>query len=87
MPQKPPIKRKVIQDAIKAEYNFFWQRVYGEWYQLYAVTFTYENGGLRRKKLYSTTLQQEARDLNAELVKQGVRIEHGLLEKIIRTPY
>jgi hypothetical protein len=80
---KPPIERAAIQEALKAGYPLYWEPRHG-WLRLYAVTYTWENGSCRRRKIFSTESEQEARTLNTLLVRQGAKIDGDELHKIIR---
>ena len=80
---KSPLDRKPIKKALAAGLSLYWEARYG-WLRLYAVTYTYENGGIRSRKLFSTEYKQEAIELNTELIRAGAKIDKGMLTLLIR---
>ena len=82
--RKPPIELKAIQDALAAGYPLVWVRIWHNWYRLSAITYTWENGSMRTRKLWSSIDMLACRELNAELVKRGANIDPDGLGREIR---
>ena len=55
---KPLIERKSIQDALENKYPLFWERHWRE-FQLHAVTYAWENGTVRTKKVFTQYVASE----------------------------
>lgn len=87
MPHNNPIELKKVKDAIAERYPMYWERK-ARTFQLHAVTYTWENGNFRSRKLFEAfVLTDETlnglRDLNAELRQAGVSIDDNQLAEQI----
>jgi len=84
MPTKEPIERAAIQDALKAEYPLYWTR-YLRTYELRAITYSWENGTKRTRKLFETTSDERASYLDEQLKSAGAKIHERSLYTAIYT--
>ncbi len=70
--KKSAIELKVIQNAIKERFPMFWER-HGETFSLHAITYTWENGSSRTRKLFEISVwsladMQTLKELHIELM-------------------
>lgn len=80
---KNPIELKAIQQALEAGYSLYWEPRFG-WWRLYAVTYTFENGNVRARKIFATDDKNQVIHLTNHLVLQKAKIDKIRTENMLR---
>lgn len=74
---------KAVREAIAQDLRMYWDsKSYGH-IDLMAVTYIFENGTVRNRKLWGTYSEGQARNVDAAVRAQGGDLRDGLLQRFL----